>query len=164
MSQSSLTLEEGSTGTLNVTNIQPTGAEGTFTWVSDAPEKADVDQSGKVTAKAAGSANINVSCNDITKTCAVTINPKQVAVTSVSVSPTEATIAPKGTQQLTATIEPPNATNQKVTWSSDHDEYATVNAENGLVTGVADGTAIITVTTEDGNKTAQSTITVQTAG
>ncbi|MDQ6472434.1 Ig-like domain-containing protein [Flavobacterium sp. LHD-80] len=82
-----------------------------------------------------------------------------VAVTGVSVSPTTASVGVNSTQQLTATVAPSNATNQNVTWSSSNTAVATVNS-SGLVTGVAAGTATITVTTQDGNKTATSAINV----
>lgn len=82
-----------------------------------------------------------------------------VAVSGVSVSPTSATLAVNGTQQLTATVSPSNATNKNVSWNSSNAAVATVNSA-GLVTGVTAGTATITVTTQDGNKTASSTITV----
>ncbi|MFC5193156.1 Ig-like domain-containing protein [Algoriphagus aquatilis] len=85
-----------------------------------------------------------------------------VAVTGVSLSPTTASIRTGGTQQLTATLAPTNATNKTVTWSSSNTSVATVNA-TGLVTGVGSGTSTITVTTQDGNKTATSTITVSCA-
>lgn len=85
-----------------------------------------------------------------------------VAVTGVTVSPTSASIAAGLTRQLTATIAPANATNQNVTWSSSNNAVATVNA-TGLVTAVAAGTANITVTTQDGNKTATCAITVTAA-
>jgi|GEM_PF-530266 len=84
-----------------------------------------------------------------------------VAVTGVSVSPASATISVGGTQQLTATISPSNATNQNVSWSSGNSSVATVSS-SGLVTGVAQGTATITVTTQDGGKTSTSSITVNT--
>lgn len=89
-------------------------------------------------------------------------NVTPVAVTSVSVSPTSASIKAGLTQQLTASITPSNATNQNVTWSSSNSAVATVNAA-GLVTGIATGTANITVTTQDGNKTAVAVITVTPA-
>ena len=57
-------------------------------------------------------------------------------------------------------MQPSNATNQNVTWSSDKPEVATVDA-NGKVTAKAAGTATITVTTEDGKKTATCTVTVE---
>ncbi len=82
-----------------------------------------------------------------------------VAVTGVTVSPKTQTIDQKEKLQLTATIAPADATNKQVTWSSDKPAVATVD-ENGRVTGVAQGVAIITVTTKDGSKTDQATITV----
>ncbi len=80
-------------------------------------------------------------------------------VTGVAVNPASASIAVGGTQQLTATVAPSNATNTAVTWSSSNTAIATVSS-SGLVTGVAAGTATITVTTQDGGKTATSAITV----
>ncbi|MCX7987227.1 MAG: alpha-amylase family glycosyl hydrolase, partial [Bacteroidales bacterium] len=82
-----------------------------------------------------------------------------VSVTSVSVSPSSASLFVGQTLLLTATISPSNATNQNVTWSSSNNAIATVSS-TGLVTANAAGTATITVRTEDGNKTATSTITV----
>jgi hypothetical protein len=60
-------------------------------------------------------------------------------------------------------VAPANATNQNVTWVSSATAIATVSA-SGLVTGIAVGTATITVTTQDGGFTAPSTITVGTGG
>ncbi len=82
-----------------------------------------------------------------------------VAVTGVTVSPTTAEVTVGHTTQLTATVAPENADNKSVTWSSDAESVATVDA-NGFVTGVSAGTATITVTTEDGGKTATCTVTV----
>ena len=59
---------------------------------------------------------------------------------------------------LTATVNPSNATNRNVTWTSSDNAVATV--ANGKVTAVKVGTATITVKTEDGNKTATCTVTV----
>lgn len=81
------------------------------------------------------------------------------SVTGVSTSPASAGIVVGGTQQLTATVSPANATNKTVTWSSGNSSIATVNS-TGLVTGVAAGNAIITATTQDGSKTAVCAVTV----
>lgn len=85
---------------------------------------------------------------------------EDIPVTGVSVSPTSATISVNGTQQLSATVSPSDATNKSVTWSSSNTSVATVSS-SGLVTGVSAGNATITVKTNNGNKTATSTITVQ---
>jgi uncharacterized protein YjdB len=89
-------------------------------------------------------------------------NVATVPVTGVSLSPTSASISAGLTRQLTATVAPSNATNQTVTWSSSNSSIATVS-NTGLVTAVAAGTATITVTTQDGGKTATAAITVTTA-
>ena len=81
-------------------------------------------------------------------------------VSGVSLTPRSKTLVKKGeTVQLIATVMPNNAVNKGLTWTSSDSSVATVD-EKGLVTAVANGTAIITVTTEDGAKTATSTITV----
>ena len=81
------------------------------------------------------------------------------AVTGVSVAADTTTIGVGGTTTVTATVAPSNATNQNVTWSSSNTSVATV-AQNGVVTGVAGGTAKITAKTSDGGYTASVTITV----
>lgn len=82
-----------------------------------------------------------------------------VPVTGVSLDKTSAELEVGGTLTLTKTIEPANATNQNVSWSSSNVEVATV--ENGTVTAKAVGTADIIVTTEDGGKTATCNVTVK---
>src|SRR5690606_37811279 len=61
--------------------------------------------------------------------------------------------------QLTATITPSEAANKNLTWTSSDEGIAVVD-HTGKVTAIAEGTAVITVTTEDGNKTAASVVTV----
>jgi len=82
-----------------------------------------------------------------------------VSATGVTLSQSTATLDIEGTLQLTATVQPENATNTTVTWSSSDATIATVS-NSGLVTAVAEGTATITVTTQDGNHSATSVITV----
>ncbi|MDR1583125.1 MAG: cadherin-like beta sandwich domain-containing protein [Prevotellaceae bacterium] len=74
-----------------------------------------------------------------------------VATTGVTLNKTATAILVNGTEELTATVVPSDATNKSVTWSSSNTSVATVN--NGIVTGIAAGTATITVTTVDGNIT-----------
>lgn len=84
-----------------------------------------------------------------------------IPVTGVSLNKTEATLSDVGESvQLSATVAPANATNQKVSWKSSDTAVATVDA-NGKVTAVGAGKTTITVTTEDGKKTATATITVE---
>ncbi len=86
-------------------------------------------------------------------------NPTTVAVTGVTLNQNEAQMTVGGeTLTLTATVNPNNATDQSVSWSTSDANVATV--ENGVVTAVAAGNATITVTTTDGSFTATCAITV----
>ncbi len=100
-----------------------------------------------------------VSVISQTATLTVQAKPASVPVTSVTLDKTELTLAEGGTATLTATVEPADATNKNVTWSSDKPAVATV--EGGTVTARGAGEATITVTTEDGEKTATCTVTVR---
>jgi len=81
-----------------------------------------------------------------------------VSVTGVSLNETAVTLIVGEHTTLVATVTPSGATNPAVTWVSNYPAIASV--ENGVVTAVAEGTAIITVTTQDGNHTATAEITV----
>jgi formylglycine-generating enzyme required for sulfatase activity len=81
-----------------------------------------------------------------------------VPVTRVSLEPSSLALPAGDTATLTAAVAPSNATLQDVLWSSSNTAVATV--ANGTVTAVAAGTATITVTTVDGGKDANSTVTV----
>ncbi len=91
--------------------------------------------------------------------CTVNVGTSSsVSVESVALDQQTLTLTAGDTATLTATVLPEDATNQNVTWASDNEEVAKV--ENGVVTAVAGGTANITVTTEDGEKTATCEVTV----
>ena len=85
-----------------------------------------------------------------------------IAVSGVSISPASIALTTGATHQLSKGINPTNATNQNVTWSSSNENIATVSS-TGLVTAKAAGTSVITVKTTDGAKTASATVTVNNA-
>ena len=93
------------------------------------------------------------------KTVNLYYNDKVVSVTGVSLNESSITLDVGGSKTLTATVAPDNATNKKVRWTSDKETAATVS-EDGVVTAVAGGTAVITATTHDGLFTASCTVTV----
>ena len=84
---------------------------------------------------------------------------KVIAVDRVNLTPATLTIAALATSQLTKQVLPSDATVQTVTYASSDPTKATVNS-TGLVTGVAAGTATITVTTTSGAKTDTCVVTV----
>lgn len=82
-------------------------------------------------------------------------------VTGVTLNKTNTTIQKGKTEKLTATVQPPEATNKTVTWEIDKTSVATV--KDGTVAGVAAGSANITVKAGDGSKTAKCTVNVTEA-
>ena len=126
----------------------------------------DVDAS-HATQLASGTTTWNITVsnggNSASYTLKLTNNADFVSVTGVSLNKTSLTLTEGSTSQLTATVEPNNATNRNVTWSSSNSKVATVDG-NGKVTAHKAGTATITVTTADGDKTAECKVTVEAGG
>ena len=83
--------------------------------------------------------------------------PEVVAVTGVKLDQTTLALDAGDSAQLTATVQPTNATNKSVTWSANN---SNVSVSGGKVTAKTAGTAIVTVTTADGGYTAQCNVTV----
>jgi uncharacterized repeat protein (TIGR02543 family) len=137
-------------------------------WTSSAPAIATVDVNGKVDAKAEGTAKITVTTADggFTSDCNVIVeaaDPNAVTVTAVSLDKTTLVLTIGGSETLTPTVLPTNATNKNVSWASSNANVATVD-NDGKVEAKATGTAIITVTTQNGGKTATCTVTVSGVG
>lgn len=161
--KASTTIAIGDTETLTVTYTPADANTGkALTWKSDNTAVASVDANGVVKGIAAGTANITATSTTnpaITATCAVTV--QAVAVTGVSLNKTSINLQVGGSETLTATVTPANATNKEIIWNTSDGSIATIN--NGKVTAVSAGQTTITATTVDGNKTATCTVTV-TAG
>jgi len=159
LDKSSLTMTVGGTAPL-VPTIEPSNATNkNVSWTSSNNSVATVSN-GTVTAVAPGSAIIIVTTEDGNKSadCAVTVEAATIAVTGVTLDQSSLTMSVGGTAPLVPTVEPSNATNKNVSWTSSNNSVATVS--NGTVTAVAPGSATITVTTADGNKTATCAVTV----
>ena len=84
-------------------------------------------------------------------------------VYGVTISPSSFNITTGDVRQLSAQVYPSNALNKDVHWSSSAPGIAAVD-QNGLVSAVAVGSAVITVTAADGGKTAKSFVTVNEEG
>lgn len=83
---------------------------------------------------------------------------EDISVESVTLDKTTLSINEGSSYTLTATITPSDATNKSLIWTSDNESVATVS--NGKVTAVSEGSATITVTTEDGDYSATCEVTV----
>ena len=85
--------------------------------------------------------------------------PKLVRASAIELSESEKTVFVGDTFTITATVKPEDAFNRTVTWSSSDPSIATVD-ENGTVTAIAKGEAIITAESADGVK-AECKVTVE---
>ena len=154
-----LELIEGNSISL-VATILPEDAENqNVIWSSSKKTVASV-KDGEVTAVSVGEATITAKSEDGGKkaTCVVTVKPKHISVTAVSLDKTEVEMNPDDKVMLTATIAPENASNKSVLWSCSDESIATVI--DGEVTALKVGEAIITATSEDGVKKATCKVTV----
>ena len=155
-----LTLTEGDTAALIVSMVPENATEQKTVFGSSDENVVTVDPNGKITAIGAGTATVTASTEDgaFTAACQVTVEAKPV-VTSVSLNVTTLELVVGRTAVLEPGFVPEDAQNKDVTWSSSNEAAATVD-ENGKVTAVAAGTAVITVTTAEGGLTAECTVTV----
>ena len=131
-------------------------------WKSSDENVVTVDEKGKVTAVGNGTATITVTSvsGNYTATVAVTVKIP-VEIEKISIEAEKETLTKIGeSTELKVKIEPENADAQKLIWKSGDEMIAAVD-ENGKVTAIGNGMAIITVTTEDGKNTASITITVK---
>ncbi|MCR5464772.1 MAG: Ig-like domain-containing protein [Bacteroidales bacterium] len=159
LNKSSMTLTEGGSETLTAT-VAPSNATNTgVSWSSSNTGVATVN-GGQVTAVKAGTATITVTTSDggKTATCSVTVEAKKVAVTGVKFDIEALELIEGETGTIKVTVEPADATDQKVNWTSSNPEVVTV--ADGVVTAVAPGTATIIATTSDGGKTVTCNVTI----
>lgn len=145
-----------------VATALPADTTDSVTWLSSNKNVATVSN-GIVTAVGNGDCTITATCGSQSASCSVNVSgiSTVVSVTGVTLDKATASVDAGGTVILTATIEPSNASNQNISWSSDNETVATV--ENGTVTGVSAGTATIGVMTEDGGYSAVCNVTVNEA-
>lgn len=132
------------------------------TWQSSDEKVATVDENGKVTAVGNGTATITATSVSGSYTATVSVTVKiPVEIQKLTIEAEKETLTKIGeSTELKVKIEPENADLQKLIWKSDNEKVATTD-ENGKVTAVGNGTAEITVTTEDGKIAASIMITVK---
>ena len=164
VSPDTLQLIVGRTGQLSAQVLPDNATDKSVTWHSDDDSIASVVD-GIVTANAQGQTTIyatSVQDGDVKGQCTVTVreaSQDDVNVTNVMLNKSSLALNVTQTETLKATVLPANATDKNVSWSSSAPTVANVDA-NGLVTALDEGTAVITVTTSDGGKTATCTVNV----
>lgn len=159
INKNNLELLKGHEETLTA-HINPTDAYyKDIIWTSSNPGVATVDNNGKVTAINKGTATITAVSKDGKKTAECKVTVTFINVEGITLNKNNITIIKGQTDHLTAYISPDNASNKKLIWTSSNPGVATVD-NNGKITAIKKGTAIITVTTEDGNHQANCIVEV----
>ena len=113
----------------------------TIEWSSSDSSIAKVEN-GIVTGVKEGTATITASCLGYSASCTVKVNKNIISVTGIALNSTSKEIKEDESFVLTATVTPSNVNNYTIEWSSSDSSIAKV--ENGIVTGVKEGTATIT--------------------
>lgn len=127
-------------------------------WSSSDTAVATVSQEGLVSAVAEGTCIITVNCDGMTDDCKVTVAAARIPVSSITLDYTSAVLDEGEKRQLAATVLPDDATDKTVTWTSSDTQVATV--ENGLVTALKAGLAVITATADGISATCPVTVRV----
>ena len=165
LNKTTASVTKGKTLQLTATVTPGNATKKEVKWSTSNKNVAMVSPSGLVTAKSAGTATITCTAQDgsgVKATCKITVKNPVVKVTKVTLNKTTATLAPKETLTLKATVTPTNATNKAVTWKSSNTKIATVSS-SGKVTAKVAGTVTITCRAKDGSgKKATCKITVYT--
>ena len=163
LNKTTASVTKGKTLQLTATVTPASATNKAVAWKSSNTKIATVSSTGKVTAKSAGTVTITCTAKDGSgkkATCKITVTNPVVKVTKITLNKKTATLSPKETLTLKATITPTNAANKAVTWKSSNTKIATVNSR-GKVTAKSAGTVTITCTAKDGSgKKATCKITV----
>ncbi|HCT29184.1 MAG TPA: hypothetical protein DIW31_00255, partial [Bacteroidales bacterium] len=163
VSPTSYTLKVTQKTTLVATIAPATAGNKNVVWSSADDAIATVDQTGVVTAITVGTVKIKATAVDnsagtFDAECDITVDA-YIPVTSVVLDKETTSITIGSNETLSYTVNPVDAVNQSVIWSSSNESVATVDA-TGKVTAITAGTADIKIETVEGNFEDICTVTV----
>ena len=150
---SQVTLKPTETMQLTATVLPEIAGNKVLNWTSSDENVVSVTNDGKITALKSGVSTITATATDgtgLSISCDVAVS---LQVADIVLNESEATLNEGQTVQLTATVSPELADNKTLQWTSSNEAVATVD-QSGLVTAVAQGNAIITVSSTDGSDVA----------
>ena len=151
LNKTSSKLLKGQTETLSATVNPSNAANKTLKWTSGNTNIVTVDSNGKVTAVGAGTTTIKAAATDgsgVYRTCTYTII---IPITSITLNKNTSMLHEGQTETLVATVNPSNATNKTLKWTSSNTGVATVD-QTGKVTAISKGSAVITAAAIDGSE------------
>ena len=159
--QNNVSVKKGNTLKL-IPIVKPSSkASSRFTWKSSDLSIVSVDANGNIKGLKEGTATITVtSSNGRTAKCIVTVTKETVNVNKIVLNPTEMNLKVGNIEQISASIEPENATERDIVWSTSDKTIATVD-ENGVIKALKSGTITITAKTKDGKVKATVSVNVE---
>ena len=160
LSETTISIVKGATKTLTASVLPSNASNQAVIWYTTDPSVVTVED-GQVHGVGVGGAYIIVFTAEGKKKaeCKVFVTPDFIKVKSVKLDKTSLELVEEETATLTATVEPDNATDPSVIWTSSNSSVAKVS--DGTVTAVAAGEATITVTTNNGGYSASCNVTVE---
>ena len=164
LNRRSVSLKTGQKFALRATMSPKKASNKKVSYDSSNRKVATVNKKGVIRAVSAGTAKIRVTAADGSgkkASCTVKVSENAVAVTGVTLNKTQLNLKQGGEERLTATVNPSNATNKTIQWSSSNQAVARVS-ENGTVRAAAVGTATITASAHN-NVRAVCSVTVEAA-
>lgn len=147
----SVVMTEGTSFSLQYEILPSTATNKHVVWSSDDTSIAVVDETGVITAKAAGTTTIKVTASDgsgVSAICAITVKP---TVKEITLDKNALTLSTGETYTLVATISPADVDDKTITWASSNEDVALVNSE-GKVVALDRGEAVVTATASNGVK------------
>lgn len=161
LDESEMEMVAGDSYQFTVTLKPDNASDKTLSWSSSDENVATVDNSGKVTAVSEGKVTITVKTSNPAQSasCDITVKAASIPVTGVNIDSWIINIGVNETAAIAYTIQPENATNKEVTFSSDNTDVVAVDSEGTLV-GISSGSAKVTVTTVDGGFSSVCTVNV----
>ena len=164
LNKNSVSLKTGQKFTLKVTISPKKASNKKVSYESSNSKVATVNKKGVIRAVSAGTAKIRVMATDGSgkkASCTVKVSESAVPVASVTLNKTQLNLKQGGEEKLIATVNPSNATNQAIQWTSSNQAVAVVS-DTGTVKAVAEGTATITALAENDIR-ASCSVTVEAA-
>ena len=151
LSKTETTLAVGENETLSAMILPTNATYKDILWETSSPSVAEVED-GVITAKAQGTAFITASAGGKIATCIVRVVSADIPVSEITLDKTSLTLTIGGSDTLTATISPDNATDKTIIWTST-DESKAIVSSTGVVTGLSEGTTAIKATASNGKYT-----------
>ena len=161
LDKSEMEMVAGDSYQFTVTLKPDNASDKTLSWSSSDENVATVDNTGKVTAVSEGKVTITVKTSNPAQSasCDITVKAASIPVTGVNIDSWIINLGVNETAAIAYTIQPEDATNKEVTFSSDNTDVVAVDSEGTLV-GVSSGSAKVTVTTVDGGFSSICTVNV----